>query len=127
MISSKYVGIALVSLLVLVLGAMVTIIVMLSSERPVQASGAALGRYIVTTMKISDKEEALAVMDTSNNSIIVYRCWNGNTLYPVSGRYVRYDHDIFKLLNSGHFNNVRPLEKNYVPANIDEMLRARSG
>jgi hypothetical protein len=127
MISNKYVGIALVSLLVLVLGAMVTIIVMLSSEqRPVQASGAALGRYIVTTMKISANEEALAVMNTSNNSIIVYRCWNGNTLYPVSGRYVKYDHDIFKLLNSGHFNNVRPLAKNYVPAVIEKMLEDSS-
>jgi len=122
MISNRYIGIALVSLLVLVLGAMVTIIVMLSSERPVQASGAALGRYIVTTMKISDKEEVLAVMDTSNNSIVVYRCWNGNTFYPVSGRNMQYDHSIFKLLNSGHFYGVRPLESNYVPEAIDRRL-----
>ncbi|MFH1551143.1 MAG: hypothetical protein ABIH04_11360 [Planctomycetota bacterium] len=127
MISNRYIGIALVSLLVLVLGAMVTIIVMLSNERPVQASGAALGKYIVTTMQVSDKEEALAVMDTSNNSIVVYRCWNGNTFYPVSGRKMVNDHKLLDLVNNGHFYNVRPLETNYTPEAIDKRLNPNKG
>ncbi len=126
MIKNKYIGIALVSLLVLILGTMVAIIVMLGNERSLHASGAAVGRHIMVTMRVNANEDALAVMDTSKNTIVVYRCWNGSTFYPVSGRRVDQDHRIFDLLKHKQFNNIRSLNPDYMPDAIEKRLEQKA-
>ena len=134
---------AVMALLIMIFGSMVTIIVLVAGEQnPAHAQNAVVdtaqnrweptltqglsGKYMAVPVRVSSNEEGLAIIDPKAGKVIFYRNWGGKNFYPVAGRKISQDFEILDKLTKRSFSDVRANDSKFSPEKIEEILSGRN-
>jgi hypothetical protein len=128
--SNELMRIVLIMNIVLVLAVCVLVgkEFMKDSPKAYASGGAAGGKYIAVPIQFQQNREALIVIDTSSDAMIVYGLdTRGDVVYTASGRTMDQDFKYLLKMKDNFWGGVGPNDRAYYPAGLRDAITKMGG
>jgi len=93
------------------------------SNNAYAAGGASGGKYIAVPLQYGQYNEALVLIDTSSDAMVVYQLnQRGDNIYPPTARTIDQDFKILMKMKENYWTGVGANDKGFYPANMRDSL-----